>query len=441
MSKTPSTLNSDAPTDLERRRLLRAAGLGGGMLALGACATPGGFGGFGALGGRAAAAPGVAAGADAKSRKAMAKLNALIARISAEYLSPARGVTTALDIAEGQRYILHLLSAANAFYMEGDPVRARFVDMVPPTRKLLGDNPDAKYFFTLIDSNRYYRIRGRRKGNEYISYTVHADKGRGNWNGVGISHVNHRDIRFERDGRYEIIVGPTRRGSNPLLTKVGGKKAAHIVNRHYYEHERNAAGDPSVRPELSIETLEPVPGPSPNPSDEEIAERLGAVANFLKVATLDMPPPSPRTAPSWFSTTPNEIGIPHTFGDNQDNVGFGALDNTYAAGIYALQPGQALVMEGRMPACFFANVVLWNRFMQTGDYLSRQVSLNRQQMQLDRNGRYRIVVADQNPGVANWLDTTGHAGGTVFWRFLLADGRVERPKTSVTTVAELRAAP
>jgi hypothetical protein len=47
-----------------------------------------------------------------------------------------------------------------------------------------------------------------------------------------------------------------------------------------------------------------------------------------------------------------------------------------------LKEDQALVMEGTLPACKFAGVVLWNRFLQSYDYVSGRASLNRNQMML-----------------------------------------------------------
>ena len=48
----------------------------------------------------------------------------------------------------------------------------------------------------------------------------------------------------------------------------------------------------------------------------------------------------------------------------------GAVDIAYGAGMYMLADDQALVMEGTLPACKFAGVVLWNRFLQSFDYVS-----------------------------------------------------------------------
>ena len=76
--------------------------------------------------------------------------------------------------------------------------------------------------------------------------------------------------------------------------------------------------------------------------------------------------------------------------------------------------------------------------MQTLDYVSRRCSLNSRQMLLDNDRRYRIVVADRDPGVPNWIDTQGHREGTIFWRFLLPETTPEKPSCKVVRIENLR---
>ena len=420
-----------------RRDFVTDTSLLGGLLAVAGCAP------VGAQRPTATAAASVPAqptplpqGAGTQSQRALQELSAAVQEISLRYFVPARRFTGVRDIAEGQRYLLHLLSAAIDFYLEGDPARPWFVSMVSPIRKYLGDNPDARYFFTPLYGDRYYRITGRRKGQEYLSYTVHGGSHDGNWNAPGIAHINHREIYAKSNGSYEILVGPQQPADfsgNFLRT---GAQTAYIINRHYYENEKNAAADPAVQPELQIEPLEP-PGPPPLATDTDIAQRLRAVANFLRVSTLELPPPTPQTVPAWWSLVPNQMGETRHFGADQNDIGLGAIDNTYTAGPYALAPGQALLLEGRMPTCFFANVVLWNRFLQSDDYRYRQLSLNRRQMHLGADGSYRIAVSPTDPGIPDWLDTGGRSDGIIQWRFLLAEGQVERPRTRLVPIAEI----
>ena len=89
-----------------------------------------------------------------------------------------------------------------------------------------------------------------------------------------------------------------------------------------------------------------------------------------------------------------------------------------------------------MPTCFFANAVLWNRFLQSDDYRYRQVSLNRQQMRLGADGSYRIAVSPKDPGGVDWLDTGGRLSGLIQWRFLLAEGQVEQPRTRLVPIEQ-----
>ena len=84
-----------------------------------------------------------------------------------------------------------------------------------------------------------------------------------------------------------------------------------------------------------------------------------------------------------------------------------------------LEPDEALVITGGLPSCAFANVMLWNRHMQTLDYRTRRSSINQAQMVLELDGSFLVIVAHRDPLLPNWLDTDGHHFGTIFWRFLL----------------------
>ena len=98
------------------------------------------------------------------------------------------------------------------------------------------------------------------------------------------------------------------------------------------------------------------------------------------------------------------------------------------------------MIEGRWPKARFANVVLWNRFMQTYDYAHRRVSLNRKQTKLERDGSFRIVIAHTDPGVPNWIDAEGRIAGLIFWRFQLPEGDIVTPVGKIVPIASLRMA-
>ena len=115
------------------------------------------------------------------------------------------------------------------------------------------------------------------------------------------------------------------------------------------------------------------------------------------------------------------------------------MDIAYTMAPYVIGPDQALVITGRFPECRFANVCLWNRFIQSYDFNNRRISLNRKQTVLEADGSFRMVIAHRDPGVPNWLDTEGRPFGMVYWRFLLPEGEVETPRAEVVDFASLGA--
>ena len=105
---------------------------------------------------------------------------------------------------------------------------------------------------------------------------------------------------------------------------------------------------------------------------------------------------------------------------------------------YLLGPDDALVMSVRWPRCRYGGVALWNRQLQTYDYLRGPVGLNREQAVTGPEGIATVVIAHRDPGVPNWLTTEGRAFGLVFWRFLLVEGPVDPIAARVVPVNSLR---
>lgn len=400
----------------ERRALLRNTAVLGG---LGLMAGP-----LGPVAAQTATGP--------ASRAAYQRLLQTLSQIDSEWLGPGRGVISAPDIAEGYRALLHFLDVGIRLYFEGDPNRPEFAPVVTPTIKIQGDNPDALYFLTRIRGDRHYRIRGRRAGEVYLSFTVHRGDGKGGWATGVDAEKNFQRMAFAADGGYELLVGPTVDPDKGLRT---GPHSQEIISRHYFEGARCAQLDSDLRPQLTIEALDPDPAPVAN-DDAAMAQRLDTLGNFLIANTSAQPRPDPAKLPGWFSAVPNQLGQPARWSE-KDGGGLGAVDNAYSAGRFVLAPDQALLIEGRLPRCVFANVVLWNRFLQSFEYRYRQISLNRKQLRLEADGSYRIVVAHRDPGVANWLCSEGRPSGTIYWRFLLPESDIERPRTRVLKFDEI----
>jgi hypothetical protein len=364
---------------------------------------------------------------------AFTELAGLLDEIEADLHSPARMLATADERAVARQFVLSALQHALQFWADADPARPWFHRWITPSKKLLGDNPDALYYGTVIDPAREYRIRGNLHGAVYTSFTVEAGTAGGGMSQRLAATLNDTEFDVAADGSYELIAGVAERPRNWLrLTPDSGS----ITTRHYWEWDRPAGLDPTLEVPLSIEPLEPVAPPA-IPGDADVAANLRRVATFLRSATVGWPTAPPDTASlPWLSLQPNVFANPES-DDGNAAIGFAAIDNVYRSARYVLGPDEALVIRGRFPRCRFANVVLFNRFMQTPPHRERRCSLNRRQTVHEADGTFRMVVAHRDPGVPNWLDTAGAPSGTMFWRFLLPEERIGALEAEVVPVDDL----
>ncbi|MCU1391726.1 MAG: hypothetical protein JWM34_154 [Ilumatobacteraceae bacterium] len=347
-------------------------------------------------------------------------------------LSPER-FTDPLDVVEAYRYVGQLLSAASEMFFEADTAHPRMAPIVSPARKVQGDNPDAIYHYARISGDRAYRISGVIDQECYTSFTIHGRAPDGALAGPLLGDVNDRDFHVEADGSYSIVLSAEPHDGNWLRLD----PAAHaVVVRSYFQLQRSAQNDPGVHVNIEIEPLAPTP-PSPPLSDAVFAERMREGLEFLRQTTLGQRLPSVKVSIPFIAEEPNTLPKPFSFRDSGLPVP-GAADIFYASGRWELGDDEALVIAGSLPTCAFANVMLWNRHMQTLEYSVRRSSINQEQLVLEADGSFRIVVAHSDPGVPNWLDTEGHAFGTIFWRILLPEEDPPQTHCEVVPLASLR---
>ncbi|MBP1688112.1 MAG: hypothetical protein H6Q33_4255 [Deltaproteobacteria bacterium] len=380
---------------------------------------------------RAGAAATATPGVSTQSRSAFYELLDTLRDVDVRYLGPERRIDRPEDIADGHRFVLQVLWSALDLISEADPERPVFRRTVWPELKFLGDNPDAVYYTAYIRSDRAYRIRGKTAGAVYTSFSLELGTADGHYSKGVARAINDSELKPAADGSYELILSPEPRPGNWFKLEPG---TGSVQTRHYFEEERSVAADPSKVIPLTIEALD-VPGPRAARDDTAIAASIRRVITYVRAITLDQPPMMQQgKVPSWVSTVPNQFNQPAI---PSGDIGFANRDAAYAMAPYALKPDEALVIDGRFPKCRFANVVLWNRYLQTYDYVTHTVSLNRKQTKAQPDGSFRMVVAHRTPGVPNWLDTQGHPSGLIYWRFALPEETVPPLKARVVPVSKV----
>jgi hypothetical protein len=123
--------------------------------------------------------------------------------------------------------------------------------------------------------------------------------------------------------------------------------------------------------------------------------------------------------------------------DDAVSMGAGGDPNIcYYHSYWQLAPEEALVIEVTPPECESWNFQLDNHWMESLDYRYHRIHVNKHTARYRDDGSVRIVVAHRDPGTDNWVETAGHAQGTMCFRWIRAD-RHPQPTTRVVPCSEL----
>ncbi|HVV77665.1 MAG TPA: hypothetical protein VHC43_16720 [Mycobacteriales bacterium] len=368
-----------------------------------------------------------------ESRAAFDELLDTLREVADRYAGDEWMVTAPDDVAGALRAVMHGLGTALETQFEDDPKRPVFREIVTPWRKMLGDNPDARYHDAAVHPDGVYRVRGNTGGAIYVSFTVEAGAADGRMPERTAGVLNDTDFDVSPSGWFELTIGgPPQVGAWLPLPE----DATRITVRHYWEQRLVPAMPPAPSLDLAIDLIDgAVPEHQPAvPTDASVATAIRRVATFVRSRVMEAtPPPGSGAPPAFVSQTPNQFVPPVAPGQHALAAG----DAAYSLAPYLLGPDEALVMRVRWPRCRYAGVALWNRHLQTFDYLRRRVGLNRAQAKADADGVATIVLAHRDPGVPNWLSTEGRPFGLVFWRFLLAEGDIDPIDAEVLPVDEV----
>jgi len=323
---------------------------------------------------------------------------------------PVRPDLDPLDTVESVRHLATLVGHAVDMFVLSRPEAPVFVRAFntdePTERKYLGDNADTRYCYANVSADHRYVIRGRRGDEVYLSFVLHAGHRTDSLRQLVASHISHQHLVCDADGSFEIVLSPERPADAPNWMALP-EGSASLLSREYYL-DRSTARWASY-------TIERTDGPPAPLSAESLAGALEDAAAFLDTAMGSL---APRPAPV------NTIGAPFRFGGPLP--GWGTPDNTYCGVQFELGPDEALDIEGLLVPCAYWNVQLWNTHMQSIGVPPHAASVNHAQLGLRPGDTWKVTVAGRDPGTRPWIDTHGHARGTVYVRWLCAE---EEPPT------------
>jgi len=324
--------------------------------------------------------------------------------------------------AEGFRALTRLLVYAVQLEMEcGDPAFPVLYRYEDPRTPWGGPNPDNVYLRATIDPAATYRVTGNVAGVRSALFSLHeGDMQLGEYGVYGERSLDA--LAVGPDGRLQIVLSPDPHAGNWI--PMDPKARLFMIRVYVADWERDAVpGFDIVR-----SGAEGVPPPPLTPAAVERA--LARAATWVEKTVCFW---NAYVAKAAARTPPNCAAPPRSAPGGADLIRYGSC-------FWDLGPDEALLLEcAAPPADYFGFTIHTLAWFESGDFASRQTSLNGAQLHADDDGRFRIVLAHRDPGVPNWIDTEERKQGMLTYRFIGTRGEPELA-ARVVRLRELAAA-
>jgi hypothetical protein len=354
---------------------------------------------------------------------------------------------TERGLAEGYRYLLGFTFGAIERAFCEDPDFPYFRRAIQPVDKATIDNADALYLSASIDGDKSYRVRGRLvapKAPQYLIFEAHTAYAGDSGTLAELSpteraitgSLDSTDLVVADDGQFEILIAPQRPvdyTGNFIASREDTKLARFLIVRMLFGDWEN-----EVSPELQIVQIGQE-GAHPPPIDS-----VGAAVKMRRVG--EIVENQMKFWNEFYDVVLEAHGdrngdgrtfMPHN-GLNEPAkanlaTGGGQCTNVYSGGMFDLDSDDALLIEVDVPVKpSYTGFHLGNLWGESLDYANHVTSLNGFQAEPDSDGMTRYVVAHTDPGVPNWLDTTGHQRGFMTLRWTYPASPDELPKVNVS---------
>jgi hypothetical protein len=291
------------------------------------------------------------------------------------------------DLLEGLQYLAGGIAACTHLAFDYDRDHPFLQSGTGPFTKMGLDNPDTLYFGTRVHAGREYVVTGTRGTTTDLSFQLLG----GEYTDANVpdseTAFDDRKLDVAADGSFE--------------WRFTSAVNAQLVIREVYNDWSAQRGSVAI---ARTDTA----GTAPPPLSMDLIEKRWATAGRQLVQRIK----TWLQFPQWFYTNlpVNTMVAPRL-------TPGGLATQFSSAGHFDLTDEQALVITLPVTDAPYLGFQLGSLWYISLDYINHQTSLNGTQAQADPDGMIRIVVADRNPGVTNWVETLGHRKGFLQFRW------------------------
>lgn len=330
-----------------------------------------------------------------------------------------RSPSTDVERGGGYRHLLVLLAIGiDEALRRGDPYDPRFAPGTTDAVLKWGmDCPDALYLGTPVRGDATYRITGSRGSVRYLGLQVMS--------GIATAaNVVADELATDEDGQFSLALSADERPGNWM--PLAADATSLVVRQFFYDWENEEPARLRIELERSANRSR-----DPEPLDPAgVARQMVALGSFVEESLTFWSALHEQLR----SRGVNAFATP----DARTDLG-GAAENVTVWGSWEIADDEVLIVEVTPPDAIYWSIALGNHWWESIDYTNHQSSLNGHQAVLDADGAFRAVIAQRDPGVANWLDPAGNREGAMIVRYVRAsDAPV--PETRLLRAAELTGA-
>ncbi|NEW38077.1 hypothetical protein GV794_19885 [Nocardia cyriacigeorgica] len=339
-------------------------------------------------------------------------------------IAEAPHIRTEQDLVEGYDYLAGSIRAAIQMAWAYERDFPFFVQSTGPYTKMGLDNPDTLYFHSYLRPDAEYVVTGTRGTTRDLSFQVLN----GDYSPVDVpdsrTAFDDRAIDIADDGSFEVRFGPGESGPNYIT--LAPDSAMLVVREVFSDWSSEQPGT------LRIHRADKV-GDAPPPLTKDLLTKRYGVAGKMLVSRLQ----TFLAFPQWFY-----LNLPvNTMTEPRSTPG-GLTTQFSSAGHYELADDEAMIITVPKSDAPYQGFQLGSMWYLSLDYINHQTSLTADQAHVDPDGMIRLVVSERDPGLANWIECTGHARGYLQfrWQRLSRDMKPEDgPTVDVVKFGELAA--
>lgn len=288
---------------------------------------------------------------------------------------------------------------------------------------------DFQYGGLFLDGRKTYRLRGRIGDVKLLLLQVHSHLlGLPDSEEIG-NYDFHEAFDIGADGTFDVVLSATKQPGDWIELSAESDRNFLLMRRILGDWNDDLG-------EMHIEVVEEPEGLEPMADGDPIASAIASAADFMKYLTRV------------FTVGLYDIYMDRAGGKKNAWAAMpgadvatsliGSRSTTYCPAVFEIKADEAVIVEWDAPDSAYWSFQVGGVWSQPLDFIHHQTDVNMQRATIDADGKVRVVLSLEDPGVTNWLDPCGNLEGTLVTRNYRCVSETVPPEITVVKVSELK---